>query len=209
VAAKGGVSLLRSIQTVRAEAVATVQADGINTDLPSTTTIRYPGAFRIDAMTPAGRLVQVFSAGKYWVQDRSGVHDAPESMAALIRGNVQRDTVPLLLALNDGKVSASLGEIASEGRKMPALEVSLPGNAPLTLIFDPVTALLIKSKYRMAGPTGEVTVEETYSNYRDVNGLKVPFSTEVRRDGAPAVQRTLRTFEFNVPVDPALFNKPE
>jgi hypothetical protein len=159
-------------------------------------------------MTPAGRLVQVFSAGKYWVQDPSGVHDAPESMAALIRGSVQRDTVPLLLALNDGRLSASLGETAAEGRKMPVLQVTLPGSAPLTLIFDPVTALLARSTYRMASPAGEVNVEEIYSNYRDVNGLKVPFTTEVRRDGAPAVQRTLRTFEFNVPVDPALFNKP-
>ena len=208
VAAKGGLTLLRSIQTVRAESVATVQSNGINADLPSTTTIRYPGEFRIDAMTPAGRLVQVFSAGKYWVQDSSGVHDAPESMAALIRGNVQRDTVPLLLALNDGKISASLGEAAEEGRRMPVLEVALPGSTPLTLIFDPVTALLTKSRYRMAGPTGAVNVEEIYSNYHDVNGLKVPFTTEVRRDGAPAVQRTLRKFEFNVPVDSALFSKP-
>jgi zinc protease len=208
VTAKGGLSLLRSIRTVRAESVATVQSNGINTDLPSTTTIRYPADFRIDAMTPAGRLVQVFSAGKYWVQDSSGVHDAPESMAALIRGNVQRDTVPLLLALNDGKITASFGEAAEGGRKMAVLEVALPGSTPLTLIFDPATALLTKSRYRMPTPAGDVNVEEIYSNYRDVHGLKVPFTTEVRRDGAPAVQRTLRKFEFNVPVDPALFNKP-
>jgi zinc protease len=208
VAAKGGLALLRSIQTVRAESVATVQSNGINADLPSTTTIRYPGEFRIDATTPAGRLVQVFSAGKYWVQDSSGVRDAPESMAALIRGNVQRDTIPLLLALNDGKISASVGEIAEDGRKMPVLEVTLPGGGPLTLIFDPLTALLAKTKYRMSNPTGEVSVEEIYSNYRDVNGLKVPFTTEVRRDGAPAVQRTLRKFEFNVLIDSALFSKP-
>lgn len=208
VAAKGGLNLLRSIQTVRAESVATVQAEGINTDLPSTTIIRYPSAFRIEASTPAGRLIQVFNAGKYWVQDRSGIHDAPESMAALIRGNVQRDTIPLLLALNDGKVSASLGEIAEAGRKLPVLEVSLPGSTPLTLVFDPATTLLARSKYRMPGPSGDVNVEEIYSNYRDVHGLKVPFTTEVRRDGAPAVQRTLRTFEFNVPIDPVIFNKP-
>jgi zinc protease len=208
VAAKGGVSLLRSIQTVRAESVATVQSDGINTDLPSTTTIRYPASFRIDATTPAGKLVQVFSAGRYWVQDPSGVHDAPDSMAAIIRGNVQRDTVPLLLALNDGKVSASAGEIAEHGRTLPVLEVALPGGTPVTLVFDPASGLLIRSKYRMAGPGGEVTVEEIYSDYRDVHGLQVPFTTDVRRDGAPAVHRTLRTFEFNVPVDPALFAKP-
>jgi hypothetical protein len=207
VAAKGGLTLLRSIQTIRAESVATVQTEGINTDLPSTTTIRYPSAFRIDATTPLGRLVQVFNAGKYWVQDANGVHDAPESMASLIRGNVQRDTVPLLLALNDGKVSASLRERIEDGRKMPALDVSLTG-AAVTLIFDPTTALLFKSKYRMAGPAGDVNVEEIYSNYRDVKGLQVPFTTELRRDGAPAVQRTLRTFDFNVAVDPGLFEKP-
>jgi len=208
IAAKGGLEALRSIQTVRVESVATVQSDGINTDLPSTTTIRYPAAFRIDATTPAGPLVQVFNAGKYWVQDRNGVHDAPESMAALIRGNVQRDTVPLLLALNDGKVPASLSEASEEGRKMPVLEVVLPGSTPLTLVFDPATALLAKARYRVPGPTGEVNVEEVYSDYRDVHGVKVAFATEVRRDGTSALRRTLRTVEFNVPVDPSIFNKP-
>jgi hypothetical protein len=53
-----------------------------------------------------------------------------------------------------------------------------------------------------------VAVEEIYSNYRDVHGLQVPFTTDVRRDGAPAVHRTLRNFEFNVPVDSALFTRP-
>jgi hypothetical protein len=91
---------------------------------------------------------------------------------------------------------------------MPVLEVALPGSTPLTLVFDPTTALLAKAKYRVPGPTGEVNVEEIYSDYRDVHGLKVAFTTEVRRDGAAAVRRTLRTFEFNVPVDPSVFNKP-
>ena len=55
---------------------------------------------------------------------------------------------------------------------------------------------------------GDVSVEEIYSDYRDVNGLKVAFKTELRRAGAPAVNRTVRTFEFNVPADSALFSKP-
>jgi zinc protease len=206
--AKGGLALLRSIQTVRMQSVATVQSDGINTDLPTTMTIRYPSSFRIDSTTPAGRLVQVFNAGRYWVQDSKGVHEAPESMAAVIRGNVQRDTVPLLLALMDGKIPATVTDTVENGHKMPTLEVALPGGSPLTLIFDPVTTLLARAKYRLSNPPGYVAVEETYSDYRDVKGLKVAFTTDVRRDGAPAVHRTLRTFEFNVPVDSALFTKP-
>jgi hypothetical protein len=202
-------NLLRSIQTVRMESVATIQSEGTTTDLPSTTTIRYPGAFRIEASTPRGRLVQVFSAGKYWVEDKDGVHDAPDSMAEQIRGNVQRDTVPLLLALADGKLAARLTDTLDDGRRLPALEVALPGSTPLTLIFDPATALLARARYRFAGTGGGgVTVEETYADYRDVRGLKVAFKTELRREGAPSVNRTVRTFEFNVPVDSALFSKP-
>src|SRR5204862_6496613 len=103
---------------------------------------------------------------------------------------------------------ATLGESIEGGLKMPVLQVTLPGSAPLTLIFDPATALLAKAKYRVVAPGGDVNVEEIYSDYRDVHGLKVAFTTDVRRDGAPAVHRTLLTVEFNVPVDSALFNKP-
>ena len=210
VAAKGGRDLLRSIQTVRMESVTTVRAGGASTDLPSITTIRYPAAFRIEASTPAGRLVQVFSAGTYWIEDANGVHSAPESLAEQIRGTVQRDTVPLLLALADGKVTATATDTVDGGQTVPALDVALPGAKPLMLIFDPATTLLAKARYRVnSSPDGgDVNVEEIYSDYRDVNGLKVAFKTELRRAGAPAVNRTVRTFEFNVPIDSALFSKP-
>jgi hypothetical protein len=31
---------------------------------------------------------------------------------------------------------------------------------------------------------------------------------QLRRAGAPAVDRTVRTFDFNVPLDAALFTRP-
>ena len=71
---QGGQDLLRSIQTVRMESVTTVKADGNQHGSPSITTIRYPASFRIEASTPAGRLMQVFSAGTYWIEDANGVH---------------------------------------------------------------------------------------------------------------------------------------
>jgi zinc protease len=210
VAAKGGLDLLRSIQTVRVDAVTTVSINGIATDLPGTTSIRYPAAFRMETRTPAGPLIQVFNAGNYWIQDRQGVHAAPAPMAEQIRGTVQRDTVPLLIALAEGKVRARAAGTVDQGRTVPSLDVTLPGSPPLTLIFDPATALLTKTRYRSGDtPSGpEIGVEEVYSDYRDVNGLKVAFTTELRREGAPAVRRTVSKFEFNVPLDQSLFSKP-
>jgi hypothetical protein len=100
-------------------------------------------------------------------------------------------------------------DVVEDGRTMPAIEIALPGAKPLTLLFDPATGLIAKARYRFASPpAGEVGVEEAYSDYRDVRGLKVAFRIQLRREGAPAVDRTVRSFEFNVPLDAALFSKP-
>jgi hypothetical protein len=210
VAAKGGVALLRSIQTVRTESVTTVAVDGIPMDLPTVSAIRYPASYRLETRTPKGPLVQVFNTGTYWFQDERGAHPAPPGIAEQIRGSVQRDLIPLLLALADGKITAALAGTANAGgRAAPALDVALPDAGPLTLIFDPATALVSKARYSVkAVPGPAVRVEETYSDYRDVNGLKVAFQMELRRDGAPSVKRTVRTFEVNVPLEDRLFIKP-
>jgi zinc protease len=210
VAAKGGAQVLRSIRTVRVLASTVVQSEGVKTEFPSTTLIRYPGEFRSDSQLPAGRLIQVFSAGASWFQDSSGVHDAPAAMAEQMRGAVQRDSVLLLLALADGKLTARrVDDVTEASKKLPALEVALPGTQPVTLLFDPATALILKARYRVGVAGGESVVsEESYSDYRDVHGLKVAFGTEVRREGAPALSRTLRSYEINVPLDSTLFVKP-
>ena len=83
VRAKGGIEKLRSIRTVKAVATVRLSSDeGRPIDIATTTSIRYPGAFRIDAQMPAGPLVQVFNSGEYWVQDGRGIRVAPEKVAA-------------------------------------------------------------------------------------------------------------------------------
>ncbi len=209
VAAKGGLQVLRSIRTVKVQASTVILSEGQKTEFPSTTLIRYPGAFRSEAQLPAGRLVQVFSAGTSWFQDATGVHDAPPAMAEQMRGAVQRDSVLLLLALAEGKLTARrVDDVIDASRKLPAIEVALPGTQPLTLVFDPVTAFILKARYRVGAGADSVVSEESYSDYRNVHGLNVAFATEVRREGAPGLSRTLRSYEVNVPLDSTLFTKP-
>jgi len=116
----------------------------------------------------------------------------------------------LLLALADGRVAAKrIADVVEEGRALAAIEIALPGSTPLTLMFDPVTALIVKTRYEVTGASdGSLAVEEEYSDYRDVRGLKVAFKMRLRREGAPAVDRIVRSFDFNVPLDAALFTKP-
>jgi zinc protease len=208
VRAKGGRDLLRSIRTIRAESVTSIldTPDG-RVDVPTTTYIRYPGAFRVDARTPAGPLVQVFNAGEYWVKSgQQPAEVAPPQLAADIRASIQRDTIPLLLALDEGRVTAQiLPDVRDAGRTLTPMTVSAGGMPPLTILFDAATALIAGLRY---GAEADEPIEESFSDYRDVRGLKVAFRATLAQDGRRFLERTVRTFDYNVDLDANLFTRP-
>ena len=78
--------------------------------------------------------------------------------------------------------------------------------APLTLVINRDNGLIEKARY-VAGP-GEGRSEEEYSDYRNVNGIQVPFHTVVRRAGLSPLERDVKTVRFNVPLPAGLFTKP-
>jgi hypothetical protein len=183
-----------------------IELQGRKVTVPTTIRVRYPGAFRIDSDMPAGRLTQVFDSGTFWVQDPRGANVAPSGAAESMRGNVQRDSIALLLALANGRVKARRGsDVTIDGRALPVLDVDIKPGGPLTLVFDPATGLILRQRYP-AGAAG-ADVEETFSDYRDVEGLKVAFAVTVRQPQGEAT-RVMRQFAVNVPLDPALFTKP-
>jgi hypothetical protein len=205
VRAKGGTELLRSIRTIKAVSTNTlVDAPGGPVELPVTTSIKYPSSFRVDAGTPDGPLVQVFNGGDFWVQDaKRGARPMAQPVADEIRANVQRDSIPMLLGLADGKLSGARLADAADGA--PVIEVKSPGMPAVAVTLDPATALITRVRYVAAGG---VTVEETFSDYRDVKGIKVAFKATVSRNGVRSLERVLRSFEYNIPLDATLFTRP-
>lgn len=205
--AKGGIDKLRAIRTIVTSAEMTLDSPAGRTTFPATTTIEYPDRFRTDAMMPAGRLVQVFNGGECWVQNAQRARAASPQLSAELRASVQRDVVRLLLGLADGEVTATrVADVVENGRAMPALEVKQPEMRAITLVLDPDSALIVKQRYATGGDPR--IVEEAFSDYRDVDGVKVAFKTVVHAAGVPIVERVVRTFRYNVPVDSALFTRP-
>jgi zinc protease len=207
VRAKGGLDRLKTIRTVQAVTDTLVEIEGKKVTVPTTIRVRYPGAFRVDSDMPAGRLTQVFDSGTFWIQDARGASIAPPGAAESMRGNVQRDSIGLLLALADGRVKARRGgDVTIDGRVLPVLDVDIKPGGPLTLVLDPMSGLILRLRYP-AGSAAGGNVEETFSDYRDVDGLKVAFAVKVRQPQGE-VTRVMRQFAINVPLDPGLFTRP-
>ena len=83
-----------------------------------------------------------------------------------------------------------------------------PGGTLTTLYFDQKTGLLLRMKRYGRTPIGRVPTQMDFSDYRDVNGIKFPFSlTFAWLDGRDAIQ--LNDIKLNVAIPDSKFNTPE
>jgi zinc protease len=205
--AKGGLALLRSIRTVKSASEMTFATPVGEAKVKATAYVRYPGQFRIDAEGPDGLRIQTFDNGTAWVGDGRSSEEAPPVIVRSMAAGVQRDTVALLLALAEEKVvGRRVADVDVGGTPMPALEVELSSAGRVILVFDPATGLLVSQRY--GGEGGDLATEETFSDYRSVQGLQVAYRATLRRDKNPPFERLVRTFEINVPLEAAFFKKP-
>jgi len=76
-----------------------------------------------------------------------------------------------------------------------------------TLYFDQKSGLLLRKVAYSRTPIGRVPTQVDYTDYREVNGVKMPFHiTFAWLDGRDAIQ--LNEVKINVPVDEAKFGHP-
>lgn len=207
IAAKGGLELLRSIRTVKSDSDLLFATPTGEAKVTTTAYVRYPGQFRIDAKGPDGFRIQTFDQGRAWMSDGTAADDAPPAVTAMLRAGVQRDTIALLLALADKRVQGRRVEgMMLNGTSLEGLEVDLVPAGKLLMLFDPKTGLLTRQRY--GGTADEPLTDETFTDYRAVDGLQVAHEMSVRRQGQFPIRRTVRTFEVNVPLESSFFAKP-
>ena len=83
-----------------------------------------------------------------------------------------------------------------------------PRNMLATLYFDSESGLLLRVLRYARSPIGRVPTQVDYSDYRDVDGVKMPFRmTFAWLDGRDAIE--LNEIKTNVAIDAANFGKPQ
>jgi hypothetical protein len=83
----------------------------------------------------------------------------------------------------------------------------MKGAAIVTLYFDEETGLLTRSVRSTPSPVGRLPVRVDYSDYRDVNGLKMPFKWTLKwLDGRSSFE--IESYQANAAIDAARFNRP-
>jgi Predicted Zn-dependent peptidases len=211
--ARGGLMLLKGIRTVIADTVTTLTMQQGPLQSTTRTYIVYPDKFRVDAEIEGTQTTQVFNAGRAWVKSPRGVQDAPPPMAADFAASVRRDIIPLLIDAAEGRLTVRklTDQTARDGRAVQVLEISGPQVDRVRLLIDQ-QMLIIGQAYTTPSPLGAqspgILNEEVFSDYRFVNGIRVPFETQLLQNGQPVIKRTITKVSFNETVPDNLFNRP-
>jgi zinc protease len=210
IAAKGGLERLRGVKTIVVTQTLRSSSGDRRGLADATNVIQYPDRFRIEMKAPQGMSVQGFDGKETWTKDpRGGVQVGPAMLAQEARAGLRRDVIALLLAAKDGTVAVrALPDVQdASGKVSHALEFSARDLNPIVLSIDPANGLVTKQTFVAPPAAGGDLVEETFSDYRAVDGVQFAFLAE-RTSGELKVERQVHEIKVNPPVDSATFSRP-
>ena len=203
IAAKGGAEKLRSVDSVRITAAATVQG----TITPIVIELKRPNLRRQEVTLNGQKIVQAFDGTHAWLLNPALGNEAvqmPAPQTASMKRDAEFDS-PLLDYQAKGVKVALAGDDAIGGRAAYHLKVTTPDGATRDYYLDRDSWL----EFRVDAPIEQNGTRETLSvsmsDYRDVDGVKMPFSLKQELSGRPVADLRVSTVELNVPLDVSEF----
>jgi hypothetical protein len=155
--------------------------------------------------TPRGESITAYDGGVGWLTGREGPH--PMTTAEADAARLDAD---LHFPLHVRQLFTGLRVRPTEkigDRDAFLLVAANEGRPPVKLYFDAQSGLLLRQMRYAETALGEMPTQIDYADYRDVDGVKVPFRwTLARPSGRFTVQ--VDTTAQNVPVDDAKFTMP-
>ena len=160
-----------------------------------------PGYFRQDLELPFGK-ISTFSDGKTgWQATPQGVVPMPPAVLKQVQAAVFRNILRLVVA--DRDASLQVNAVADD-----TVEIVSSDGHTVKLQFDPA-GLPLKEIYQEAGPGGVAAIEQTYSDWRDAGGFKVPFKVTIQQDGKHFADLNIQEYKLNTGLKPEeLSQKP-
>lgn len=147
---------------------------------------------------------QMYGTEGGWMVGRQGSRtlsaaDAAQGLAAA------RAYDPVIPPLPDN--ARVFGKATIDGHEAWTVGASLPDQSRERIWFDATTGLVIRRLVTVTSPVGQIPTQTDYDDYRDVAGVKVPFSVRVSSVNGGAT-RKYTSIDLGAPVDAKFFAAP-
>ncbi|GAB3759255.1 LolA-like protein [Spirosoma pomorum] len=207
VAAIGGADKIAAVKTMQYDQTMSVQG----MELTSKTVYIVGKSVRNDVSVMGQQITNVIDGDKGWIinpMQGGNAQDLPVDALKSAKSATE-PSIFHLAYLKDNKFPYELtGKEKYKGKDAFALKVSRPEGI-FNYYIDATTYQLLGSKGSVSTQGRQVETTSTYSDYKVVDGISVPYVSEVTMPSLPgAITAKLANVTFNQTVDPAIFVKP-
>lgn len=203
--AKGGLEKIRAVQTIKQTSRMNIQG------MEGRVTIytKRPNMTRQEMNVGGQMIVNAYDGVTAWtINPNVGV------TSPMVLGGPQADAIreqssfdgPLVDYKKKGYTIELVGLETLNNRKVHHLKVTDKNRQVQHYYLDATTGLETKVSFQtdMGG-----TFEQELSDFRDIEGIKIPFSIRTLANGVLQGQITVEKVEFNVKIDDAIFRMPK
>ena len=208
--AMGGAALMgvNQLTTAANLTISTPQGD---MSVKTEATLSYAGRLLNKMSTPMGEMIQGYDGQTLWMKTPQGVRELSASQKSDVEASFFRQTTSLLQNFDKpGYEVQALGPAQVDGKTAEAVAVSDPvRKLQVKLWIDPASHVVVKKGYTgsLMGPPSEV--EEVYSDYREIGGVKMPFKLILFRNGKKFGEQTNTEIKINPGVPESAYQKPQ
>lgn len=172
--------------------------------------VAFPGSMRQELVLPFGTIITVITQDDAFLNTPQGVQPMPESQREDSMKSMRRSPLFLLKARDDENfVAAAMGQEEFAGQAANLLHVVYMGDT-ITLALDPESGQCLGMTFQgknFTGAPGEMV--QVFSDYRDVDGLQMPFKVVSTYNGEPFLDSTITEITVNGPITEDTFARPE
>lgn len=213
--AKGGRATIESVDSVRVQGNMLMGQAG---EVPFTLLWKRPDRLRMEFQVQGQTGVQAYDGEVGWMHMPFMGAAEPQKMPAEATAELeqQADIVegPLFDYEEKGHTVEYLGTEEVEGTPSHVLRATMKdGKTVQTYYLDTGAYLTIRQVTERSREDQTIKATTSVGNYKEVDGLVMPFAMETKiegaPEGAPGQAMTIETVELNVPIDDERFAFPE
>lgn len=202
IAAIGGQSAIDKLKTRVMKGTYTTGGNNLSLEIHQAA----PDKVHVKFVAPQGPIERGFNGSAGWEKSPRGITDLGAAQLADLKAG--------FVLFRDLKLKEQFTRMNVRREKLDGKDVNVVTGAALTgkrerLYFDAETGLLLRRVASTQTPIGVIPEQTDYEDYRDVDGVKIPFTIKTAGiEGFSTGTRKFTEIKINAPLDETMFNKP-
>jgi hypothetical protein len=172
-------------------------------------TVVFPDRMKVDLQTPQGNMSIVVTPSSGFASAQGmGSQELPPSQKSETMAQMHRDIIYIAQHASDPTFAfTASGREKSGDVDTTIVDVTGP-DVTMRWFVDPQSGKILRESYKTMGRSGPVDGETAFSDWKQVDGLNLPFHRDNKQGGQNSSTVQFTSIQLNPTVDPKIFDKP-